>query len=167
MALSSAGKRVAIVDLDRQASASKWADSIEDENIIIEKLGNEDGYDVVFYDTPPALSDTLNTALTKTDIAVVVSSPTPTDVWSSKETTTYLEENFPDLKKFLLFNRVQKGQTLSEERENMANIIGIPPLDNHLAYYSAYQKAPLMGWKALKSKDSEPLLKLALEILTK
>jgi len=164
MALANAGKRVGIIDLDKQETATKWTNSLDVENIEIVRSG--ESYDVIFYDTPPNLSETLKNALGDSEIAIVISSPSPADLWSTKETTDFITQSSVNVKVALLFNKVEKNRKLSEDLERVAEMVGIKSLKNNVPYYSAYQHAVLMGWKALQTKDKEAVLNVALEILT-
>lgn len=164
LALANAGKQVGIVDLDKQETATKWAESLGEKNIELVKPGAD--YDIIFYDTPPNLGDTLKGALADSDLAVIVSSPSPADLWSTKDTLEFIQAASPQLKLALLFNKVEKNRKLSEDLERVGKMVGIPAMKNHVPYYSAYQHAVLMGWKALQTKDKEAVLNVALEILT-
>ena len=167
MALSNAGKKVGIIDLDSQETASQWLNLLDDENIIpISDPKETEGCDVVFFDTPPKLGEELIQALKQSDIAVIVSSPSPADVWSSQQTVAYIDEHAPKIKKGLLFNKVEKGRKTSENLEAVAQLVGTSKFSNALPYYSAYQHAILEGWKALKSKDAQAVINTALEIVT-
>ena len=164
LALANAGKRVGIVDLDKQETATKWTRSLGEENIEIVRPG--ENYDVIFYDTPPNLGDTLKAALAESELAVIVSSPSPADLWSTKDTLEFIQDASVSPKLALLFNKVEKNRRLSEDLERVAEMVGVSALKNHIPYYSAYQHAVLMGWKALQTKDKEAVLNVALEILT-
>ena len=167
MALSNAGKRVGIIDLDSQETSSQWLEQLQDEGIVkVTNSTQSENCDIILFDTPPKLGKELLEALKQSDLAVIVSSPSPADIWSSKETVEYISKNAPNIRKKLLFNKVEKGRKSSQNLAEISEILGIDPLQNKLPYYSAYQHAILDGWKALKSKDAQPVINTALEIVT-
>lgn len=162
LALGKAGKKVGVIDLDIQETATKWVSQINDPNLSLYEDGKD--YDVVFYDTPPSLESTLKEALRNADLVIIVSSPSPADLWSTKDTVSFINQEFPSLPLKLLFNKTEKGRKLSEDLKSMANLVGVESLSHNVPYYSAYQHAVLIGWDALKTKDKEAILNLAIEI---
>ena len=89
-ALAQAGKRVALLDLDPQATATKWLDELNgsgSESPTVGKYDRTQEYDAVFVDTPPRL-DALAPALASCSVAVLVCSPSPADLWTTRDTAT-------------------------------------------------------------------------------
>ncbi len=57
-------------------------------------------------------------------------------------------QHAPQIKKGLLFNKVEKGRRTSENLEVVAKLIGVSQFSNNLPYYWTHQK----GWKTLNRK---------------
>ena len=80
-AFRQAGKTVMIQDWDSQGTSSKS----------LELIGSGEGPrpakpDIVIYDTPPSLEHTATaTAVRNADIALVITSPAPADIWEAEE----------------------------------------------------------------------------------
>ena len=164
--LAKAGHKVGIIDLDPQGTSTDWLNHLPapEENLSLAEDGGV--YDVIFYDTPPALGETLAEALQKSDIAVIVSSPSPADLWSTQKTVGFVDEHLPkNGKKALLFNKVNAQNTFGKNLDSMGELIGVKPLPKFIPNYTAYQKAVLMGWSALGAKEREPILHAAVAIL--
>ena len=167
MALARAGKKVGVIDLDSQETASHWLDLLDEENLVkVTDPKSSQDCDIVFFDTPPSLGDELAQALKQSDIAVIVSSPSPADVWSSQQTVEFVNKQAPEVKKGILFNKVEKGRKTSENLDKVAELLGVYQFKNTLPYYTAFQHAILDGWDALKSRDEKVVVNTALEIVT-
>ena len=164
--LAKAGHTVGIIDLDPQGTSTDWLNNLPspEENLSLAEDGGS--YDVIFYDTPPALGDTLAEALQESDIAVIVSSPSPADLWSTQKTVSFVDEHLPENgKRCLLFNKVNAQNTFGKNLESMGELIGVKPLSMFIPNYTAYQKAVLLGWSALGPKERDPVLHTAIAIL--
>ena len=81
LALVEAGHKAKVLDIDPQNTASRW---ITDGGL---PLGSEDGSATVLIDTPPRLdSPDLRESILESDIVIVVSSPSPADLFTSQDT---------------------------------------------------------------------------------
>lgn len=159
LALVEAGHRTKIVDTDPQSTARRW---IEDGNL---PLASEDGGATVLVDTPPRLDDPrLRSSIKESDVVIVVSSPSPADLFTSQDTAGLISTLKATGKSRLLFNQVQDGTILSRGLEETAKRIGLRPLKNVLTRRQCYQHAVLLGWEALPAKAKEEVFKVALEI---
>ena len=145
-ALAEAGHSAAVLDTDpQQQTARRWLVSTASDV----KLA-EDGksYDALFMDTAPRLdSQRVTSSVRRSDLVIVVSSPSPADLFTSRDTVQMLEREGVKNRARLLFNQVQTGTVLSRELDEMAERIGLRPLKNVLHRRKAYQHAVLMGWK--------------------
>ena len=163
-ALAEAGKSVAVADHDPQGTATKWLQECSDSKVVIyDKAGK---YDAVFIDTPPRL-DTLTAALASCDVAVIVCTPSPGDLWTSKDTAEAIRPHLGNKTKLrLLFNGVSPHTVLSRELPHLAKRIGVEALATTISRRQCYQHAALLGWKALDRDAREELFKAALEVVT-
>lgn len=163
-ALAEAGRCTAILDTDPQQTATKWLAECEGTKVLQYEKGGD--YDAVLVDTPPRL-DTLSRSLSFCQLAVIVSSPSPADLWTTRDTAEAIKPLLPrGAKVRLLFNGVQSQTLLARGLPDLAKRIGIPALSSTISRRQAYQHAALLGWQALDQHAREELFKAALEIVT-
>jgi len=163
-ALAEAGRRTAVLDLDPQATARNWLRACEGSKVAEYEHGSE--YDAVFIDTPPRL-DALPAALASCSVAVIVCSPSPADLWTTRDTAAAIRPHLPKGARLrLLFNGVQANTVLSRELPALAERIGIKALTATISRRQCYQHAALMGWRALDAAAREEMFQAALEIIT-
>ncbi len=161
LALKEAGHEVAIYDVDPQKTATRW---VQEVGVI--QLGEFGKAPVTIVDTPPRLdSPQTIAALRKADLIVLVTSPSPADLFTSRDTAALLKREGLLERAHLLYNQVEQGTLLSRNLSQMADKIGLPSLANHLQRRQAYQHAVLLGWKSLGPKAREEALRVALEIV--
>lgn len=168
MALEDIGRRVAIVDRDPQLTSTRaiqHLNSLELSKIeLVAEIGN---HDVTFIDTAPRLDDVLGTAIQSADRVILVSSPSPADLWSTQQSRDFVLSHIrPQAKNGILFNSVVKGAKISRDLEELARHIGLPALRNCVVRRQCYQYAILQGWSALKGIERDEIKSAALEIGT-
>lgn len=160
-ALAEAGHDVAVLDTDPQKTATRWIE--ETGGLALAKNGKQ--YSALLIDTPPRLeSQQVSDAVSRADVVVVVSSPSPADLFTSRDTADLVKHFKACERSRLLFNQVQPGTLLSRDLGDMAERIGLQRLKNQLHRRQAYQHAVLLGWKSLPLEAREEVFKLALEI---
>lgn len=162
-ALAEAGHNVAVRDCDPQATASRWI--AENDRLKLAATGER--YDALIIDTPPRLdSAVLRESLAESDAVILVSSPSPADLWTSHDTVDFLQTHFsrPGRAR-LLFNQVQAKTVLARELSDTAARIGLPALKTVIHRRQVYQHSALLGWKALGAEAREEVLSAALEIV--
>ena len=163
-ALAEAGKRVAVLDLDPQATATAWLRECDSGKVGQYETGSE--YDAVFIDTPPRL-DALAPALARCSVAVIVCSPSPADLWTSRDTAAAIGDKLPTGARLrLLFNGVLSHTVLARELPDLAKRIGVKAFKTTISRRQCYQHAALLGWNALDQAAREELFKAALEVIT-
>jgi chromosome partitioning protein len=120
MALSEVGHKVGLLDLDPQKTATKWAGLSTN----LEPIKRNGEYSIILVDTPPRLdSKELHRSLWESDVIVLVTSPSPADLWASKETSAVIAQHArSDCKVRILFNQVQKNTKLAGELDFMAEL---------------------------------------------
>ncbi len=163
-ALAEAGKTVAVQDRDPQGTATKWLK--ENEGGKVRSYDPAASYDAVFVDTPPRL-DTLTAALDSCSVAVIVCSPSPADLWTTRDTADAIRPHLPaNTRLRLLFNGVASNTILSRELPDLAKRVGVKALASSISRRQCYQHAALLGWQALDSSAREEIFKAAIELLT-
>ena len=166
-ALADAGHAAAVMDHDPQATATKWLAEAAPEGVEIARAGGE--YAGIFVDTPPVLtSPKLAAAIREADVVVVVSSPSPADLWTSRDTAALVKEHLrPKAKARILFNQVQANTVLAREMTELADKIGLKPLKATVHRRQCYQHAALLGWKGLTTEARNEITTLALEVVVR
>jgi len=167
-ALAEAGKRTAVLDLDPQATATRWLQECESGKVLLydRTAAAAADYDAVFIDTPPRL-DTLAPALATCSVAVIICSPSPADLWTTQDTAAAIRSKLPDKARLrLLFNGVLSHTVLARELPDLAKRIGVKALNSTISRRQCYQHAALLGWQALDLAAREELFKAALELVT-
>lgn len=137
--LKEAGKSVAIRDWDGQGTSNKALDLIGGTKAMSSK-----GYDVLIYDTPPNLTHTATkTAIQAADVVIVVTTPSPFDVWEAKEAGQFVRELRPEVPLLALFNKVRRATLLGRLVDDNAKSLTIPALPVMLSARECYQHAGL------------------------
>jgi chromosome partitioning protein len=163
-AFNHAGHAAALLDRDPQATATRWLGETGDVPVAPADGGGD--HRLLIIDTPPRLdSHLLHEALSQSHIAIIVTSPSPADLWSSQDTVATVREHLPDgCPARLLFNQVQARTVLARGVDDLATRIGLPALKARIGRRQTFQHAPLLGWSALDAVSREELLQAALEI---
>jgi len=156
-----------VVDYDPQQTATRAIKNLTDQNLTKIKLTNSpDNFDIVFIDTPPKLDNILGNAISQSDKVILVSSPSPADLWSTQESKEFVESHCQNhTTKKLLFNSVVKSARLSKNLDTIAEAIGFEPLSKYLTRKQAYQYSILQGWGILKPSERSEIQDIAMEIL--
>ncbi len=163
-ALADAGRRVGLVDLDPQQTATRW---VHETNPGIEIVSEGEQYDATIVDTPPRLeSPALHAGMRQADRIILVSSPSPADLWTSQDTVKIIREHYTGDKAAVLFNSVQRNTTLTRELPSLGARLDLPVLSRQVGRRQSYQHAMLLGWSALDAGAREEILQVALEIIT-
>lgn len=164
-ALAAAGKKVAILDRDPQATATNWIQTLESTPVSLYQPDQH--YDAIFIDTPPALNaPELKTSIAEADAVLAVSSPSPADLWTTRNTVTLINRHIsPKAKARILFNKVQKNTVLARNLPQLAKRIGLKALRTTISRKQCYQHSALIGWQALPAQAREELFKAAIEIV--
>lgn len=160
-ALTEAGHEVAVLDTDPQKTATRWIEETSGLTLAVE--GKE--YGALVIDTPPRLeSEGVAAAIRRADAVIVVTSPSPADLFTSRDTGELVKTLGAEKRTRLLFNQVQHGTILARELDELASRIGLKALKNRIQRRQAYQHAVIMGWKSLPGEAREEVFKVALEI---
>lgn len=169
MALKHGGRRkVAIQDYDPQGTVTEMLTHSGNEDLIVSINSAGGNCDILLQDTPPALqSAAFATAVRNTDILVLVSTPSPADLFTTQDTVAKLEElHIPVSRTTLLWNKVKKNTRLAGTLDESARNLGIAQFGVRIIDRETYKAGLLLGWQALGSKARDEILSLALEIAT-
>ncbi len=162
-AFKHAGKSVAIQDWDAQGTSNKSIGFINGQ-----KANTDTAYDVLLYDTPPNLEHPVTaTAVRQADLALVITSPSPADIWEAEEAVQFVQSKNPEATVRVLFNKVRKGTVLGKMLDDSSKLVGAPVVPIHLSYRECYQHAIGQGWRALDASARNEIVLLALSLLQK
>jgi MinD-like ATPase involved in chromosome partitioning or flagellar assembly len=155
-----ARKTVAIRDWDVQGTSNKSLELIGGQ-----KAQGEASYDILIYDTPPNLEHAATAiAVQQAHIVLVVTSPSPADLWEARQTAEFVQEKNSAAAVRLVFNKVRKGTVLGRVIEESAQRVGVPTLGSSLSYRECFQHALGQGWKALDGAAREEVLHLTVAL---
>jgi chromosome partitioning protein len=161
-AFKKAGKSVAIQDWDAQGTSNKALGFIDGK-----RAEPNSAYDILLFDTPPNLEHPATAAAVRSsDIALIVTSPAPADVWEAEEAVQFARSKAPQAAVRVLFNKVKKNTILGRLVEESAKQIDAPVIPIHLTYRECYQHAIGQGWKALDATAREEVLQLAVSLMS-
>jgi chromosome partitioning protein len=157
-----AGKTAAIHDWDPQGTSTKALE-------LINGGRSERDLDagIVIWDTPPSLDHTATgTAVRNADLAVVVTSPAPADIWEAEDAVQFVRKRNAKAAVRVVFNKVRKTTVLGRLVEESAKQVSAPTLAISLSGRECYQHAVAQGWKALDNAAREEVLQLAVALLS-
>ena len=87
--------------------------------------------DIVIYDTPPNLDHTATaTAVRSADLAFVMATPAPADIWEAEEAVQFVKERNPKANVRVVFNKVRKTTVLGRLVEESAKQVSAPTAGN-------------------------------------
>jgi chromosome partitioning protein len=123
--------------------------------------------DIVIYDTPPNLDHTATaTAVRNADLALVIATPAPADIWEAEEAVQFVKGRNANAKVRVVFNKVRKTTVLGRIVEESAKQVSAPYVPVMLSARECYQHAIAQGWKALDPAAREEALQFALALLS-
>jgi chromosome partitioning protein len=161
-AFTHAGKTVFLRDWDSQGTSSKALAQIAGSPPSAHNVRT----DVVIYDTPPNLDHTATaTALRSADIILVVTSPSPADIWEADDAVEFARNRNSKATVRLVFNKVRKTTILGRLVKESAKGLSVPVLPVTVSARECYQHALAQGWRALDSAAREEILQLTVALL--
>jgi MinD-like ATPase involved in chromosome partitioning or flagellar assembly len=162
-ALRQAGKSVQIRDWDAQGTSSKALELMNSAQAALAPGEAE----IVLYDTPPNLEHTATAgAVLDADIALVVTTPSPADLWEAEEAARFAASRNPDATVRVVFNKVRRSTILGRLAEQGAASTATPALSARLSSRECFQHALVQGWPALDGPAREEVLQLGLAVLS-
>lgn len=162
-AFRQAGKSAAIRDWDAQGTSSKAMELISGSGVPVKATTTE----ILIYDTPPNLEHNATaTAVRAGDIVLVVTSPSPADIWEADEAVRFAKAKNPTAKIRVIFNKVRKATVLGRLVDESAKQLSVPVLSATLSARECYQHAVASGWKALDSAARQEILQVIVALLS-
>lgn len=171
VAASLAGKSVAVIDLDPQATACKWGDRRNGNPVIISiqparltqalDAARTEGAEIVIIDTPPRAADAAMAAAQAADLILIPTRPTINDLETLATTQTLIAGAGAKAKIAVLLNSVPSQGPQSAQAQTYIRDLGLPVLPVTLGHRSAYTHAAILGKTA---QEYDPRGKAAEEI---
>jgi cellulose biosynthesis protein BcsQ len=160
-ALRQAGKTVRVHDWNsEQGTFTKAFRSIYGQ---MPPVNGEFEYNI--WDTPPDLEMTATeTAVLNAEVALVIGSPEPADMWEIADAVDFVLQKNPAATLRVLFNKMQKGRLLSRFVEDYAKTLKAATLPVMLNTRECYKHAIAQGWSALDNGAREEAFQLALAV---
>lgn len=160
-ALRQAGKTVRVHDWNsEQGTFTKAFRSIYGH---MPPVSGEFEYNI--WDTPPDLEMTATeTAVLNAEVALVVGSPEPADMWEIADAVDFVLQKNPAATLRVVFNKMQKGRLLSRFVEEYAKTLKAATLPVMLNTRECYKHAIAQGWNALDYAAREEAFQLALAV---
>jgi chromosome partitioning protein len=164
-------RSVLVIDLDPQATASKWSDRREDKLPVVTSgqaarlpklldAAREGGADLVFIDTPPRVEQASLLAGKAADLILIPCLPTISDL-ETLNATMELLKYAGQTEALVILNGVPARGTTTEDAEKTVTGMSIPVAPLSLGYRTAYRNAPAFG---LTAQEYDPHGKAAQEI---
>src|ERR1700690_3281786 len=161
-AFKKAGKTVAIQDWDAQGTSNKALAFMNGQ-----RAEPDASYDILLIDTPPNLEHPATAAAVRSaDIAIVVTSPAPADLWEAQEAVEYVRSKAPQASVRVLFNKGRKNTILGRILAESSKQVNAPVIPVNLSARECYQHAIGQGWAALDATAREELLHLAVSLMS-
>jgi chromosome partitioning protein len=108
-AFRQAGKSVSLHDWDAQGTSSKSLELIHG----AARPDKADIANIVIYDTPPSLErNATATAVRSADIVLVVTSPSPADIWEAEDAVRFVQAKNSKALVRVVFNKVREATVL-------------------------------------------------------
>ena len=151
VAFSQKGKRVTAIDIDPQASFTKWHEIRKEKfgedftgmnfaSISGWRLHNEisaakHNSDVIIIDSPPHTQTETKTAIRAADLVIIPAQPSPTDLWATDDTMDIVgNERIPHR---ILLNRVVFNANLTKQISGEFSKVMDTRIGNRVSFASA------------------------------
>jgi chromosome partitioning protein len=182
VAWAEAGLRVAVVDIDPQASLTRWfearrealGDAVGIDHVQItgwraqrevERLALD--HDVVVIDSPPHMEIEARVAVRSAHLVVVPVQPSPMDLWATKPTLDLARQE--KVATLLVINRVPPRAKLADALVERIHALGADVARVHVGNRVQFAAALLEGRSvteaARRTRAAEEMQELAAEIL--
>lgn len=179
VALMQKGNKVAIIDIDPQASLTKWHE-IRAKNfgegftglhfsntsgwrINSEIMDLKNDYDYIVVDSPPHMEIDAKSAIRASDLLLVPMQPSPTDLWATQATIELAKNE--RIQYFLILNRVTPNSKLAAD---ILKQLDNPPLNaylgNRVAFASCMMDGKCVTEVSPSSVAAQEIKAMALEI---
>jgi chromosome partitioning protein len=170
--LNLSGKKVLLIDADKQGTASTWASlrdetgfqvvSMARENMARDAIKLADDFDFTIIDGPPQAETISRSCIVASDLVVIPIEPGGASIWSANLTVRQLKEAQelkPTLKCGFVVSRKIRATVLGRDTRSMAADAGIPTFRTEIEQRIAYAEALTMGKTIFEWSGRSPAAK--------
>lgn len=170
--LNLSGKKVLLIDADKQGTASTWASlrdetgfqvvSMARENMARDAIKLSDDFDFTIIDGPPQAETISRSCIVASDLVVIPIEPGGASIWSANLTVRQLKEAQelkPTLKCGFVVSRKIRATVLGRDTRSMAADAGIPTFRTEIEQRIAYAEALTMGKTIFEWSGRSPAAK--------
>lgn len=178
-ALAIQGKKVLLIDTDKQGTSEKWKAERPDNNakVMVVSLTEPDAirkqikefeisFDVVIIDGAPKIDIISAVSIGFSDIVIIPVTPSPNDLWSTENIVERVKDAQtvnPDIKGYFLINRDNPRTLLSKDMTGALELLELPILKTKLNHRISYPDSAVQGLSVLEWTD--PLAKKEINAL--
>jgi CO dehydrogenase nickel-insertion accessory protein CooC1 len=106
------------------------------------------------------------TAVQDADISLVVTTPSPADIWEAEDAVRFAMSRNPRAIVRVVYNKVRKTTILGRLAEQSPQQTGGEVLGVKMSSRECYQHAMAQGWGALDGAAREEVLQLGLAVIS-
>ena len=162
-ATAESGQVVSIKDIDPQQTSHKW---IEKALSDVTHFSQDATPKVIIVDSPPDIKfDQLHEEMLSADLIILVMEPSWINFETAADAAAVIDTLGVSWKTRILFNKVQVGTKIAKNLGEMEDRIGITALKNHLGQRQVFNDFYVYGWSYLSQKESDDVMKLAMEVM--
>ena len=153
------GARVLLIDADPQGSALDWAAARMEDSLFsviglpratihkeISQVGQ--GYDVIFIDGPPRVTELARSAIMASDLILIPVQPSPYDIWAADEVVKLIREASiykESLKSAFIINRKIVNTAIGRDAEAALAAYETPVMASSIAQRVVFAEAASQG----------------------
>lgn len=154
-----AGSRVLLIDADPQGSALDWAAARQTDSLFsviglpratihkeISQVGK--GYDVIFIDGPPRVTELARSAIMASDLILIPVQPSPYDIWAADEVVKLISEAQiykEGLKSAFIINRKIVNTAIGRDAEEALSAYNVPVMSTAIGQRVIFAEAASQG----------------------
>lgn len=178
IALMQKGNKVALIDIDPQASLTKWHE-IRNKNfgdgftgvtfratsgwrINSEIMNLKNDFDYIIVDSPPHMEIDAKSAIRASDLLLIPIQPSPTDLWATKATLDLAKSE--GIKHMLIMNRVTPNSKLAIDIAKQLDNPLKATLGNRVAFASCMMDGKCVTEVSPNNVASQEIKKLVGEV---
>jgi chromosome partitioning protein len=160
--------KVAILDIDLQGSLSRLSNTTEELHITTDRaiLKEDSGFQIIFIDAPPYLSNQIQSLIRLADLIVVPTKAGILDVLAITSTLNLIKNEKMDAKALIVLNMIKPNTTLTENIMKSLVDLEIRVAKQKISDLVAFTRAVALGGVSYDKNAQNQLDCLTEEILT-